>query len=65
MVELTRAVEASAITLAELHSRPDGSGGPVNAGFLRFNHRLAERETAAVAAAHAESSPRWVSTLAS
>ena len=38
------------MAFAELHSRPAHSGGPVNRGFLEFNHRLAQRETAAVVA---------------
>jgi aminoglycoside phosphotransferase (APT) family kinase protein/uncharacterized Zn-binding protein involved in type VI secretion len=48
--ELTQAVRDSGSALAELHSRPANSGGPVNREFLEFNHNLAKRETAAVAA---------------
>jgi aminoglycoside phosphotransferase (APT) family kinase protein len=50
LTELKQAVADAAVALAELHSRPAGSGGPVDAGFLKFNHALAQREAAAVAA---------------
>jgi Ser/Thr protein kinase RdoA (MazF antagonist) len=45
---LRQAVGESGAALAELHSRPAGSGGPVDQGFLDFNHGLARRELAAV-----------------
>jgi aminoglycoside phosphotransferase (APT) family kinase protein len=47
--DLHQAVGAAATALAELHGRPEGTGGPVDTGFLRFNHGLARREAAAVA----------------
>ena len=49
LAELHRAVTDAAVSLAELHGRPAGTGGRVDPGFLRFNHGLAQRETASVA----------------
>jgi hypothetical protein len=48
LAELREAVWESGAALAELHSRPAGSGGPVDRGFLEFSHGLARRELAAV-----------------
>ncbi|GAA1786881.1 phosphotransferase [Planosporangium flavigriseum] len=50
LAELKQAVADTAVAFAELHSRPAGSGGPVDAGFLRFNHGLAQQQNAALAA---------------
>jgi Ser/Thr protein kinase RdoA (MazF antagonist) len=50
LAEVRQAVWESGAALAELHSQPAGSGGPVDRGFLEFNHGLARRELAAVLA---------------
>jgi aminoglycoside phosphotransferase len=50
MAELRQALADVAAALAELHTRPGGSGGPADRSFLDRNLGKARRETAAVVA---------------